>query len=69
MATVTKNYMVTGMTCGHCKSSVEEEVREVTGVNSVEANPGTGRVEVTGENFTDEDVAAAIKEAGYTLKP
>lgn len=68
MTTVTKNYMVEGMTCGHCKASVEEEIGEVAGVNSVEATVGTGRVEVTGENVTDEDIAAAVKEAGYTVK-
>lgn len=69
MATVTKNYMVEGMTCGHCKASVEEEVGAVAGVNSVEATVDNGRMEVTGEDFTDEDVAAAVKEAGYAVKP
>lgn len=68
MATVTKSYMVEGMTCGHCKSSVEEEVGEIAGVNSVEATVNTGRVAVTGENFTDDDVVAAVQEAGYTVK-
>ena len=26
MSAVTKKYIIEGMTCGHCKSSVEEEI-------------------------------------------
>ncbi|MGO1397271.1 MAG: heavy-metal-associated domain-containing protein [Brevibacterium yomogidense] len=68
MATATKNYTVEGMTCGHCKASVEEEVREVAGVTSVEATVDGGRVAVSGEGFTDEDIVGAVEEAGYTVK-
>lgn len=67
MATSTKDYAVEGMTCGHCEMSVKEEVGEVAGVASVEASSKTGTVSVTGEDFTDEQVAAAVKEAGYTV--
>ena len=62
-------YQVEGMTCGHCKSSVEEEIGEVAGVTMVEATVDTGQVTVTGENFTDDDVVAAVTTAGYTVKP
>lgn len=67
MAAATKNYTVEGMTCGHCKASVEEEVGEIAGVTSVEATVDDGRVAVSGDNFTDEDIVAAVKEAGYTV--
>ena len=67
MATSTKDYTVEGMTCGHCEMSVKEEVGEVPGVTMVEASHETGKVSVSGEGFTDEQVAAAIKEAGYTV--
>ncbi|GAA4837230.1 heavy-metal-associated domain-containing protein [Garicola koreensis] len=67
MAAATKNYTVEGMTCGHCKASVEEEVGEIAGVTSVEATVDDGRVAVSGDNFTDEDIMAAVKEAGYTV--
>lgn len=63
-----KNYSVEGMTCGHCEASVQEEVSEIAGVTAVKADHSTGAVEVTGENFTDEQVAAAVQEAGYALK-
>lgn len=63
----TKNYTVTGMTCGHCEMSVKEEVGEIAGVTEVTADHATGAVSVSGEGFTDEQVAAAITEAGYEL--
>lgn len=63
----TKNYTVTGMTCGHCEMSVKEEVGDIAGVTGVTADHATGAVTVSGEGFTDEQVAAAIAEAGYEL--
>ena len=67
MATSTKEYTVQGMTCGHGESSVKEEVGEIAGVSMVEASSKTGTVSVSGEGFTDEQVVAAVKEAGYTV--
>ncbi|WP_018296544.1 heavy-metal-associated domain-containing protein [Corynebacterium lubricantis] len=63
-----KNYTVEGMTCGHCEASVKEEISEITGVTAVTADHNTGAVEVTGEDFTDEQVTAAVAEAGYAVK-
>lgn len=63
----TKKYTVTGMTCGHCEMSVQEEISEVPGVTSVTASHQTGEVTVTGANFTDAQVADAVTEAGFTL--
>lgn len=68
MASTTKNYTVEGMTCGHCELSVREEIGEIAGVSSVEASHERGQVAVTGEGFSDEEVAAAVQEAGYTLR-
>ncbi|WP_295806812.1 heavy-metal-associated domain-containing protein [uncultured Corynebacterium sp.] len=63
----TKNYTVTGMTCGHCEMSVKEEIGDIAGVTEVTADHATGAVSVSGEGFTDEQVAAAVTEAGYEL--
>ena len=62
-----KLYQVSGMTCGHCASSVSSEVGNVPGVTSVDVDLGSGRVTVTGEGFTDEQIAVAVDEAGYAL--
>lgn len=65
---MTKNYIVEGMTCEHCKTSVTEEVGEVAGTQGVEVDLDSGSVAVTGEGFSDEDIISAVEEAGYTVK-
>ncbi|MFD6450559.1 MULTISPECIES: heavy-metal-associated domain-containing protein [unclassified Nocardia] len=66
MATTT--YTVTGMTCGHCVSSVKQEIGKIDGVTGVEVDLASGlvRVDSSGE-LADADVAAAVDEAGYAL--
>lgn len=64
----TKNYTVEGMTCGHCELSVQEEVSEIAGVTEANADHTTSTLTVTGEDFSDEQVAAAVTEAGYQVK-
>ena len=58
-------YTVSGMHCGHCKAAVTEEVEQVAGVDAVEVDLDTKRVVVRGENVSDDEVRAAIIEAGY----
>ena len=58
-------YTVSGMSCGHCKTAVEQEVRQVPGVESVTADVDSKLVVVRGEGFDDVAVRAAIDEAGY----
>jgi copper chaperone CopZ len=62
-----KVYQVGGMTCGHCVSSVSAEVSKIPGVDAVSVELESGRVTVTGEGFSDEQVAGAVDEAGYAL--
>ncbi|GAB19582.1 copper chaperone CopZ [Gordonia effusa NBRC 100432] len=62
------NYLVTGMTCGHCASSVREEIAEIDGVTGVEVDVQTGAVEISSASALDDDeVANAVTEAGYQL--
>lgn len=63
----TTTYQVTGMTCGHCVQSVTSEVSAIDGVTDVQVDLESGRVDVTGENVTEDDVRAAVDEAGYAL--
>ena len=62
----TTEYQVTGMTCGHCETSVRGEVSQVPGVTGVEVSVATGRLVVTAEQPVDDAaVIAAVDEAGY----
>jgi copper chaperone CopZ len=64
-------YLVTGMTCGHCVSSVKEEVGAIDGVDAVEIvlkKDGASRVTVrSSTSISPEKVRAAVDEAGYAL--
>lgn len=64
-----RTYTVRGMTCGHCVSSVTEEVSEIDGVERIRVELESGRVVVHGSGFTDEHVLTAITDAGYELAP
>ena len=63
---------VDGMTCGHCVSSVKEEISEIPGVKNIEvilSSGGTSRVTVVSDiNLDDEALRDAIAEAGFELK-
>ena len=61
----TMTYSVAGMTCDHCKHAVSSEVGAVTGVAGVEVDLDTKLVTVTGEGLDDQQLRAAIEEAGY----
>uniref|UniRef100_A0AAU2JMI3 Cation transporter n=1 Tax=Streptomyces sp. NBC_00049 TaxID=2903617 RepID=A0AAU2JMI3_9ACTN len=59
-------YRVTGMTCGHCEGAVTSELSGLAGVSSVKAVAATGEVTVvSAAPLADEDVRAAVDEAGY----
>ncbi|KAA9375512.1 heavy-metal-associated domain-containing protein [Microbispora cellulosiformans] len=60
-------YRVSGMTCGHCVSSVSGEIGKVGGITGVTVDLPTGAVTVSGSGFTDEEIRAAVEQAGYTL--
>ena len=66
---MTRTYTVTGMTCAHCALSVQEEVSDVAGVDAVDVDLASGRVSVSGGDFSDEAVRDAVGEAGYELVP
>lgn len=64
----TTTVTVTGMTCGHCASSVREEIGQLPDVTGVDVDLASGRVEI--DSTTDIDraaIAAAVDEAGYQL--
>jgi copper chaperone CopZ len=64
-----KSYTVDGMTCGHCRAAVLEEVGAVSGVDAVEVDLESGRMAVRGGDLDDAAIAAAVLEAGYAVRP
>jgi copper chaperone CopZ len=58
-------YLVSGMTCGHCKVAVTDEVTKVPGVAAVDVDLDTKLVRIHGTGVEHAAVVAAIDEAGY----
>ena len=62
-------YQVEGMTCGHCATSVTEEITALEGVTDVRIDlvaGGLSTVTVSGM-ATPEAVQAAVEAAGYAV--
>jgi copper chaperone CopZ len=68
---IREHYLVDGMTCSHCVSSVTEEVSALDGVEDVKVAlnaGGTSRVMVVSSRPIDpEAIRGAVTEAGYSL--
>jgi copper chaperone CopZ len=61
-------YLVPGVSCDHCKHTIEGEVGAVAGVTGVEVDVAATTVRVEGAAH-DTDVRAAIARAGYEIAP
>ena len=70
-APIDGSYGVVGMTCGHCVSSVTEEISEIAGVTAVDVDlraGGTSTVTVSSSVALDDaTIRAAVEEAGYEV--
>ena len=65
---VTRQYVVSGMHCNHCASSVTEEVSAVSGVSDVKVDLDSGQLIVTSDtDIAFESIEAAVDEAGYSV--
>lgn len=63
--TTTRIYAVPGVSCGHCKQSIESEVSTVDGVVAVEVDVEAKLVTVSGGD--DAAIRQAIDDAGYDI--
>ena len=63
-------YTVPEMDCPSCAGKVENSVRKLEGVDTVEPEVTTGRLTVTfeGDQTSTEDIAERIEKAGYSVE-
>ena len=67
MTTVT--YSVPAMHCGHCIHTVEMEVGELQGVQTVKADLPTKKVQISFESpATEEKIKALLAEIDYPVE-
>ncbi|MCW3805449.1 SO_0444 family Cu/Zn efflux transporter [Plebeiibacterium marinum] len=65
---VQKTYGVEGMTCSHCKASVESNLKQLGGISSVLANPSKNTVVVSGSKLNDDEIKSTVEGLGYSFK-
>lgn len=64
----TTTVTVTGMTCGHCATSVREEISAITGVTGVDVDLASGAVTIDSvAPLEPDEIRSAVEEAGYRL--
>lgn len=62
----TKTFTVPNISCGHCTNSIEMELSDLAGVQSVKAEKETKQVTVEwGEPASWEGISALLQEINY----
>lgn len=59
---------IEGMTCGHCKATVEKVLRGVEGVETALVDIKQGTAQVGGENLNEGALKNAVIDEGYRIK-
>ncbi|MCB8995517.1 MAG: permease [Bacteroidales bacterium] len=63
-----KTIMVEGMTCNHCKMTVENNLKKIPGVSKVNADPVTGKVTLEGDSLNLSEAEKTVNDLGYKYK-
>ena len=59
---------VGGMTCNHCVNSVSNAISEVTNVEDVDVDLGSGETKINGNNINIDEVVEAIISSGFSAE-
>jgi len=71
MATVSTTVNISGMTCGHCVSSVSEELEALAGVEKIDIDLNSGGIStvtiISAGALSTSEIGEAVAEAGYMV--
>jgi len=62
---LTYKVIVKGMTCNHCKANVENAIKQVHGVNKVEANISNSITIIEGNNINPDEIKKSVESVGF----
>ncbi len=64
-----KELVAADMSCNHCKMTIENAVKQFSGISYINADPSTKKVviEFDEKKVNLEDIKSAIEDAGYAL--
>lgn len=63
-----KVFSVDGMTCNHCKSSVETNLSKLEKINSVSVDLANKTVHIHGDNIDNSIIESVVKDLGFDYK-
>ena len=64
----TIKYSIPNISCGHCVNTIQMEVSEVEGVQSVKADQDSQVVEITfGDPATEDGIKSLLNEINYPV--
>ena len=61
-------FVIDGMSCGHCVRAVRNALEALPGVTVEEVNVGSATVEADGSPATIDAIKAAVDDAGYAAE-
>jgi copper chaperone CopZ len=61
-------FRVEGMTCNHCKASVEKGISKLDQVKGVWADPGRNQVIIEAGTLSEAEVQATVEGLGYVFR-
>jgi len=65
---ITTRVTVTGMSCGHCASSVRKEIGDIPGVDTVDVDLVSATVTIDSASLIETAaIKNAVQDAGYRL--
>jgi copper chaperone len=71
MSSISTTVNVSGMTCGHCISSVSEELESLAGVENVDVDLNAGGISTvtitSSQELSPAEIGEAVAEAGYLV--
>ena len=71
MSTISTTVSVSGMTFGHCISSVSEDLESLAGVETVDVDLNSGGISTvtitSSQELSPSEIGEAVAEAGYLV--
>ena len=64
-----KNVYIEGMSCNHCKMSVEKALKSIDGVENVDVNLGDKKASITStKSINNDEIKKVIEDIGFEVK-
>jgi len=60
-----KTVKVSGMTCNHCKTNVQNNLSSIEGIENIDIDLDSGKVKMTGDDIDLSAVKSKVESIGY----